>query len=110
MTRRSPGIVIATFCCLLGVTTSAHAECAWALWVNPAFKSTGWHLTRGVPAWYASKADCESTATYREGGTTAQPGDVMCLPQGVQPQGTPANYEYGPWRGSSSSWLWPGGR
>jgi hypothetical protein len=83
--------------------TASHAEatCAWALWVkvNPTFDPMGWHLVTGVPAWYASKQDCKSRATYRDAGTPSQPGDVMCLPQGVEPMGKVGSYEYRPWRG-----------
>lgn len=80
---------------------TASAECAWALWINPAFAPDGWRLVNGVPAWYASKADCQSTATYRQAGTSSQPGDVMCLPQGIEPMGKPGGYEYRPWRGAA---------
>jgi hypothetical protein len=90
---------IASILLLIGIVSVAHAECAWALWINPFLTSTGWRLVSGVPAGFASKADCESTATYRDGGKSSQPGDVMCLPQGVQPTGKVGSYEYGPWRG-----------
>ena len=72
----------------------ASAECAWALWMNPTMEPTGWRLVSGAPAWYGSKSDCQSTAAYREAGTSRQPGDVMCLPKGVEPRGKPASYEY----------------
>jgi hypothetical protein len=75
----------------------ASAECAWALWINPTTETNGWRLATGPAAWYASKADCQSTATYREAGTRGQLGDVMCLPQGVEPIGQPADYTYRPW-------------
>ncbi|MGH7410595.1 MAG: hypothetical protein ACREJ6_05985 [Candidatus Methylomirabilis sp.] len=34
MTTRWPCVVIALFCCLLGITLSASAEGAWVLWVE----------------------------------------------------------------------------
>ncbi len=96
---RSLRILLASLGVLL-FATSASAECAWALWVNPGNTATGWRIAGGVPAWYASKADCQGTATYQRAGTPSQSGDVMCLPQGVQPMGTIlGGYEYGPWRG-----------
>lgn len=100
MTRCTAAVAVAL--ALVG-PVPAWAECAWALWVNPAVPPTGWHIARGAPAWYASKADCESTATYRQAGTPSQPGEVMCLPQGIEPIGTPTKglYDYRPWRGAS---------
>jgi hypothetical protein len=79
--------------------SAAAGDCAWGLWINPTSDTAGWHLVNSVPAWYATKADCQSTATYREAGTSRQPGDVMCLPQGVEPVGKPGAYEYRSWRG-----------
>lgn len=92
--RRASLIVVLL---LLASVGTASAECAWSLWVNPTFAVDGWRLAGGAPAWYASKADCQSTATYRQGGTASQPVDVMCLPQGVEPSGKPGAYEYRLW-------------
>ena len=96
MTTRA---ILVALLCLVVVASTAHAECAWALWVNSTSTPMGWRLATGAPAWYASKSDCESTGTYRQAGTPSQTGDVMCLPQGIQPMGRPGGYEYGPWRG-----------
>lgn len=96
-TRYALRSILVTILCLLAIASAARAECAWALWVNPKFAPAGWRLANGAPAWYASKADCESSGTYRQAGTPSQPGDVMCLPQGVEPMGTVGGYEYRPW-------------
>jgi hypothetical protein len=84
---------------LLASVGTVSAECAWGLWINPTSTPDGWQLANNVPAWYTSKADCQSTATHRQAGTTSQPGDAMCLPQGVEPIGKPGAYDYRPWRG-----------
>jgi hypothetical protein len=34
MTTRWPCTLLAMFCCLLALAASAHAECAWVLWLN----------------------------------------------------------------------------
>ena len=90
--KASLGVVL-----LLASVGTASAECAWGLWVNPTFRPDGWRLAEGAPAWCASKVDCQSTATHRMAGTDSQRGDVMCLPQGVEPVGKPGAYEYRPW-------------
>jgi hypothetical protein len=103
----TPRILLALLS-LLTLATSAHAECAWALWVNPKFAPTGWRLASSA-TWYASKVDCENSGTYREAGTPRQPGDVMCLPQGVEPMGSPGGYEYRSWRGGAADTVDPRG-
>jgi hypothetical protein len=93
LARRASLVVVL----LLASVGAASAECAWALWVNATFAPDDWRLAKGDQAWYASKADCQSTATYRQASTVSQPGAVMCLPQGVEPVGKPGAR---PWRGS----------
>ena len=88
-----PRTLLVMLGCLLALATSTSAECAWALWVNPTYAPAAWRLADAVTAWYGSKANCESTATYRQAGTPSQPGGVMCLPQGVEPMGKPGGYE-----------------
>lgn len=102
-------IALAMLCYLSLGVASASAECAWALWVNPTSAPAGWRLVSAAPAWYASKAECQSTATYREAGTPSQPRDVMCLPQGIEPSGKPGAYEYRPWRGGAADTVDPRG-
>jgi len=62
MTRRWPWLIVTVLCCVLTLTTSALAECAWVLW----YKQTGMRLPDVVgdpPSWEvvqakASRAEC----------------------------------------------------
>ena len=100
MSRCTGEAPLLTAVALLASVSVASADCAWALWVNPTFAPDGWRLVNGAPAWYASKAECQSTPTYKLAGTAAQSGDVMCLPQGIEPVGKPGTYSYRPWQGA----------
>jgi hypothetical protein len=97
MTTTILGLILAL---VLVVPVLAEADCAWGLWVNEKYEPAGWRLVSSAPAWYSSKNDCMSTATYQRAHTPSQPGDVMCLPQGVEPMGKTGSYEYRPWRGA----------
>ena len=62
MTTRWPCIVIALFCSLLPVVTSASAECAWVLWA----RDLGDDKQTGVIDAFKTKEECDASLSARQ--------------------------------------------
>ena len=91
LTRRWPRIVLCTLLCLLGIATSAYAECAWVLWQELPVASGGWSLDAGREIAFPTKAACEKRLRARvqsfAQATTGMKPFLVCLPDTVDPRG-----------------------
>lgn len=86
-----PTRVLLAVSCLLILATSAHAECAWVLWVHVEEKGLrGWW---DGPKWtphsaFASKKECEEPLGIRgKGEGIRNKTKWTCLPDTVDPRG-----------------------
>ena len=90
MTRRSLS-VIAIFCGVLALASSASAECAWVLWQELPVASGGWSLDTGRESAFPTKTACEKRLRTRTQAfaqaTTGMKPFLVCLPDTVDPRG-----------------------
>ena len=113
MTTRWPCTLLAMFCCLLALAASAHAECAWVLWLNHTGVVAGEELALWIPLNASTNnPDCQQVlaATLQANRRAANPADAVtqrgsnmieivsaagphtllyvCLPDTVDPRGS----------------------
>ena len=84
--RRWCRTALATFVWFFALAASAHAECAWVLWVGlklgPTMDSMQWMPMRSD----SNEAACQRSAA--ENGAKIVPGIMwVCLPDTVDPRG-----------------------
>jgi hypothetical protein len=84
--RNSQGILLLALLCLLGLATSAWAECSWVLWAN--WPATGeWRPVRAFDDPYG-KSSCEFIRSVELHDKNVPEGAlVVCLPDTVDPRG-----------------------
>ncbi len=89
MTRYWPRILLALFCYLLTVATSASAECAWVLWFQLGRGAYGAYPSKA----FESKAACDQALTVQgrwQEDTIPKASEravYVCLPDTVDPSG-----------------------
>jgi len=91
MTRRWLCALITTLCCVLAISASASAECAWVLWQELPITSGGWSLDTGRESAFPTKTACEKRLRTRiqafAQATTGMKPFLVCLPDTVDQRG-----------------------